>query len=362
MERIQNLLTQYDPLSVKQHGDKQHKNINTLVAIATVFALLALICTFVILVTHHSGEVHSVNSAISAWKKDDTANKLGEVQLRTKVMPFSVGVGINYLMELTNVEEEQFQQALDSSLKSELKDYDIGYYLFTGNTDQMFPTLMFNENEVPVGNGASKCIHIKWADINDAKTTANFHSLTHFPNCSGVDKMWPPSDPTTGVNVHSWFQREIEIKCSGNKCSKKCENKGGSWSIDAKRCYAYDIIDAICIIIDRLENDFGEVEWHYYGGCFEHGSPARYVSAIPGTTYEFEQVRIEVREEGDPYLTAVEVTHGDDVDFAKSYRILGFIAIGLFVCALVCAAIVFVQLRRLKSESYQPQQDSPRGP
>jgi len=205
MERIQNLLTQYDPLSVKQHGGNHHKTINTLIAAATVLALIGVIFVFIVLVSYHSGQVHTVNDAINRWNKQDLGSKLGEIQLRTKVMPFSVGTGINYLMELTNIEEEKYQQALDSSLRSELKNYDIGYYLFTGHTGMMFPTLEFLGEEVPIGDGASKCIHSKWAGINDAKTAANFHSLSGFPNCMGVDKMWPPSDPTTGINVQSWF-------------------------------------------------------------------------------------------------------------------------------------------------------------
>ena len=108
MERIQNMLTQYDPLDVKKHGEKEHKNVNTLIAAATIFALIGVIFTFIVLVTHHSGEVHSVNSAIGAWNKDNTAAKLNEVQLRTKVMPFSLGTKISYLMDWTDVEEERF--------------------------------------------------------------------------------------------------------------------------------------------------------------------------------------------------------------------------------------------------------------
>ena len=67
-----------------------------------------------------------------------------------------------------------------------------------------------------------------------------------------------------------------------------------------------------------------------------------------------------MRENDDPYLAAVEVTRGDDVDFAKSYRILGFVATALFVAALICAGIVFAQLKKLRSGSYVEQKDSPR--
>jgi len=150
------------------------------------------------------------------------------------------------------------------------------------------------------------------------------------------------------------------MNCSGNNCAKKCEKKGGVWSLEAKHCYGYDIIDSICLVINREENDFGDVDWQYIGGCFENGSPARYISAIPGTTYRFENVRIEVRENDDPYLAAVEVTRGNDVDFAKSYRIFGWLATALFVAALICAVIVFVQLRKLRSGEYVEQNDSPR--
>ena len=49
----------------------------------------------------------------------------------------------------------------------------------------------------------------------------------------------------------------------------------------------------------------------------------------------------------------------DDAEFDSSYRVLGFISLALFIGAIVCAVIVFVNLRKLKSGSYQNQEDEP---
>lgn len=162
MDRIQNYLTQYDPLSVKQHGDKHHKSINTLVAIAIVLALLGAIFLFVVLVSYRSSEVHTVNSQINEWNRNDMAANLKDIALKAKLMP-SVFIGGNYNMDLTEIEEERYEQQLESGLRSELNGYDIAYFLQTPDTHLIFPTLNFIEEEIPVGDSAEFCVHVKVA-------------------------------------------------------------------------------------------------------------------------------------------------------------------------------------------------------
>lgn len=150
------------------------------------------------------------------------------------------------------------------------------------------------------------------------------------------------------------------MTCEGIKCSHKCNKKGGVWASEAHKCYAYDILETICIVMDRAENDFGDVEWSYYGGCFANGSPARYIQAEPETNYLFEEIRVEVRSREDPFLTALEVTHSDDAQFDASYSVLGFISVVLFVAAIGVAAWAFIELKELKkSFGHKSQNDEP---
>jgi hypothetical protein len=44
---------------------------------------------------------------------------------------------------------------LATGLRNELKDYEISY-----------PTLTFDESSIPAGDAATKCIHVKWTDVD----------------------------------------------------------------------------------------------------------------------------------------------------------------------------------------------------
>jgi hypothetical protein len=122
---------------------------------------------------------------------------------------------------------------MDSGLYHELDSYDISYHLFTGNTTLMFPTLDFINEEVPVGDSMSMCVHVVWAPKKQADKYQAYQSFTNFPNCNNVNSLWPEHDPSVGVNLNSWIQHEFDMKCTGTKCASKCERKGGSWSQSA---------------------------------------------------------------------------------------------------------------------------------
>jgi len=64
----------------------------------------------------------------------------------------------------------------------------------------------------------------------------------------------------------------------------------------AQKCYMYDILDDICMMIDDDIDEYGDDYWHFVSGCYTDGSPARYKRAVPGETYHFDQIRIEVRD------------------------------------------------------------------
>jgi hypothetical protein len=55
---------------------------------------------------------------------------------------------------------------LATGLRNELKDYEISYHVFDGDTSLMFPTLTFDESSIPAGDAATKCIHVKWTDVD----------------------------------------------------------------------------------------------------------------------------------------------------------------------------------------------------
>jgi hypothetical protein len=60
------------------------------------------------------------------------------------------------------------------------------------------------------------------------------------------------------------------------------------------RCYSYEYLSAVCIIVKYKETEQHE-SWEYVKGCFADGSPVEYLHAEPGKDYSFNHVRFEVR-------------------------------------------------------------------
>ena len=63
------------------------------------------------------------------------------------------------------------------------------------------------------------------------------------------------------------------------------------------RCYAYEIIDRICVTVKYEEHpDTASYSWNYGGGCFENGAFARYTPGTIGSSYSLDKLPIEVRQ------------------------------------------------------------------
>jgi hypothetical protein len=108
------------------------------------------------------------------------------------------------------------------------------------------------------------------------------------------------------------------------------------------------VLDTICLIVDKEENDYGDVTWKFVKGCFQNGSPARYRKAKPNQYYFFDDIRIEVRDFMDPFLSAVEVSK-DEVNLPITYQIFAILAALCFIDAVVCAVMVYLRLKEIKS-------------
>jgi hypothetical protein len=141
---------------------------------------------------------------------------MAEIRMRTKVMP-SIGTGVRYEMEWTDVEEPNFEQQLSSGLRDELKDFDISYHVFNGDTSLMFPTLFFNEQSVPAGNAGTKCVHVTWTELEFEGVDSQYNSVQGLPKCENLNAMWPSHDPKTGINIASWKQFTIDLNCKLEK-------------------------------------------------------------------------------------------------------------------------------------------------
>ena len=129
-----------------------------------------------------------------------------------------------------------------------------------------------------------------------------------------MSSSWGRDDPLDGANIYLWKQNIEEITCSTPlSCKMVCPGVYKPGPNDSPgRCYSYDVLKSICIEI-RPSVDVANAEqiWEYRGGCYENDSPTLFERAIPGATYDFSNIPIEVRGDSDPY-TALSKDNSDE--------------------------------------------------
>ena len=232
-----------------------------------------------------------------------------------KVMP-SPGHGVVDRMQLTNAEESGWTQ---HEVQSELEHYKSAYHVFKNDTSDKFPTLAFNEKMVPVGLSQEKCVYFSWAPAANADRIIEYDDVMGLPSCNS--QQLNVHDPHVGIKVHAWTQTLLDINCGGKSCVDSCRQMRGWWVFTTARqsgtCYAYDILDTICIKIKRVTDRFGKHKYAYSGGCYAQNKTERYYSAEPGSVYNFDNVTVEVRSDQDPYMVAVEMM-GENMQFSTS--------------------------------------------
>lgn len=243
------------------------------------------------------------------------AEALREVRMMMKVMP-SPGHGVVDKMQWTESEPAEWAT---SSVKRELQPYNSSYHIYTNDTSSKFPTLIFNGHMVPVGLSQEKCVYFSWAPASAADRALAYQDVEGLPKCSLFQLN--AHDPHVGINVHAWQQKEVLIDCGGKSCEDACRQQRGWWvfskSHQTGTCYAYDILDTVCVKVHRAVDRFGKVQLQYVGGCFGGNQTERYFPADPGCVYQFENVTVEVRSDMDPFVVATDIA-GDGLGFGKS--------------------------------------------
>lgn len=232
-----------------------------------------------------------------------------------KVLP-SPGHGVVDRMQLTNVEESAWTS---NGIQSDLEPYTAAYHVYKNDTSDKFPTLAFNEKMVPVGLSQEKCVYFSWAPAANADRALEYEDVLGLPSCPLLQLN--AHDPHVGIKVHAWTQKILEVDCGGKSCVDSCRQMRGWWVFTKDRqsgtCYAYDLLDTICMKIRRIADRFGKPKYMYTGGCYAGNQTERYYSADPGSVYEFNNVTVEVRSDEDPYMAAVEMK-GDSMTFSAS--------------------------------------------
>ena len=110
------------------------------------------------------------------------------------------------------------------------------------------------------------------------------------------------------------------------------------------KCYTYDVLKSICLEIGLInDQETGDEAWEYRGGCFEKDSPTLFERGIPGHTYEFDYIPIEVRADKDPFTYASKTgaysgEEGTDLSFFSWLSWVIF-SLGLIGCGVLVGSI-----------------------
>ena len=181
-------------------------------------------------------------------------------------------------------------------------------FFFINKTEKFFPKLDFNVDHIPVGDSVKMCIAVSFSELEKGKNYDLMKPILNFPRCKETETgkfIWNDDDPLYGIDIPVWTQKINDADCyDQEECEKYCEIYYNGEYVNGKngkKCYSYDILDNICIIIDY---DPVKNTYNYAGGCFNNGEHYMMTSAKPKNIYHFNDIEIEVRNDKDPVIKA----------------------------------------------------------
>eukprot|EP00826_Nyctotherus_ovalis_P004846 TRINITY_DN11076_c0_g1_i5.p1 TRINITY_DN11076_c0_g1~~TRINITY_DN11076_c0_g1_i5.p1 ORF type:complete len:355 (-),score=97.79 TRINITY_DN11076_c0_g1_i5:22-1086(-) len=332
MDTVFTKVKEWDPFNLVSEP-KYKRVIMILLYVAIGTATLALLLyLFLELFSDRNSKLSKYNKKVKEWKQTTDSQKLSDIGMGIRITPSENTEGNIILMNYHT------QGLLKEQKLNKVYNYSQAYYLHT-DTRSYFPVFNFVYDEVPVGDSESYCIHLRWTPKETAKMLDLYNDVEEFPQCSKAFNpkvVWREHDSKYGVEINAWTQTEtVMTGCDTKKnCQKKCDKYNGivkKTYTKAYVCYSYKVLTDICLMVSH--NSSGV--WNYAGGCFEGGSPSRMVDAVPGETYVFNEIRIQVRSVADPYIIATQENANDpDFSFGSDVDFLYTIALVVLIIGL----------------------------
>ncbi len=146
--------------------------------------------------------------------------------------------------------------------------------------------------------------------------------IKNFTQCSITESqkfIWNEDDTKFGLDVPAWRQNIFEAFCEDQKdCEYYCEKNYNGKYLDGKRgkkCYSYDILENICMIVDY--NNITDT-FSYSGGCFANNMHYTMLPAKIDGNYRFDSIEMEIRSKDDPIIVAGKMSRFK-FDFGQSF-------------------------------------------
>jgi len=350
MNEIFKEIKKWDPFNLDSEA-KYKKVIMILLYIAIGTVTLALLLYLILgIFSDRNSKLSRYNKQVKKWKQTTVRYELSDIAIGIRITPSENTEGNMIKMKYHTkglLKEEKLNKANNISH---------AYYLHT-DTNLYFPVLHFTQSEIPVGDSENYCIHLRWTPKETENMLDLYNDVEGFPQCSKAFNpkvVWREHDSKYGVEINAWKQTAREMsRCDTRKsCQKKCDSYKGIVRKPANSpfvCYSYKVLTDICLTISRNSSNV----WNYAGGCFEDGEPSRMADAIPGESYIFNEIRIQVRAAEDPYIVATkENAEHPDFSFGSDIDFIYTIALVVLIIGIICGILVALGVL-LKEQIFQ---------
>jgi hypothetical protein len=338
MDTVFTKIKEWDPFNLESQP-KYKKIIMILLYVAIGTATLALLLYFILeIFSDRNSKLSKYNKQVKKWKQATVRQELSDVAIGIRITPSENTEG-NMIKMKYHTKGLLIEEKLNKA-----NNISHAYYLHT-DTNLYFPVFHFTQAEIPVGDSESYCIHLRWTPKETENMLDLYNDIEGFSQCSKAFNpkvVWREHDSKYGVEINAWRQTAREMK--GCDTRKSCQNKCDSYKGIVKKpsnspfvCYSYKVLTDICLTISRNNSNV----WNYAGGCFEDGQPSRMADAIPGESYVFNEIRIQVRAAEDPYTVATKENAEDpDFSFGVDIDFMYTIAFVLLMIGIVCGVLV----------------------
>lgn len=140
--------------------------------------------------------------------------------------------------------------------------------------------------------------------------------MTGFDQCYGAIKghgRWQAGFPQMGLNFRTWVQMRRKVPPGEEDCSSEQSGDPRPGHFEFRDglevpevvhdgfCCSYAILRKVCLLVkyqkERDLSDFekGSYAWTFTGGCFKNNHALLYEPAAVDETYDFKELRVEVR-------------------------------------------------------------------
>lgn len=121
-------------------------------------------------------------------------------------------------------------------------------FFYIDKTKLFFPKLVFQKNNIPVGDSVTMCVSVSWATKDHGNNYDIMRVVNSFPRCVETESgkfIWSDDDPLFGINVPVWKQMVYDIDCYDDEdCERTCRDSYQGGFIGGKlgkKCYTYQV-------------------------------------------------------------------------------------------------------------------------